>query len=219
MKKITRLLGCLTACTLAALCAACGSGAVQNTDAYLVRQGISMAEEMQQLASNQEYLSLMSASEEIGALTEAAAQGDYSRPEAAFLLETGYETLFELSMQPVPEELPDGVIRQIEVRAGAALAGTYNGMAGAANVAATSLLTASGVCPAPQDWQASQLLFLRYPGEYSAMIYFTQPGEDILQCSAVFVRNFDDWGELLPLTGDWQELPAQTLEEALQPAA
>ena len=83
MKKITRLLGCLTACALAALCAACGSGAVQNTDAYLVRQGISMAEEMQQLASNQEYLSLMSASEEIDALAEAAAQGDYSRPEAS----------------------------------------------------------------------------------------------------------------------------------------
>lgn len=78
------------------------------------------------------------------------------------------------------------------------LATSYNGLDGAATIAATSLLTEREGYVKPSDFAGDFALYLKYNSEFSAFVEFSQIGDQVIMAEMTFIKTgVDEFTEML----------------------
>lgn len=175
------------------LLTACAAPAKEPADlnGFLVKEGVALTREMDELAQTKEYVALMSPSESLGKIIEEAAAMDYGAPQNAYVVKlTDEDLLGAISAFAGEADVPDHVLEILKYKINASVfANLINATYGSEMVAATSVLTWGKSYIEPEGWSDNMMLLLEYPGGFSSMVSFVQSGDGVISASSVFVKN------------------------------
>lgn len=162
-------------------------------DTFLVRESIYLTNEMYDLASNQEYVDIMTGSPEIEDVFNQITTFDYSNPEKVFVYTLTEERFLKLLNYLDDVSMSDNLKEKLMKKVNSAsLITVMNANAGAVNVAATSMLSSARSYIQPEDFTNNVLVVLKYSGDYSVAISFHKTGDNVITGLAYFVYQGDD---------------------------
>ncbi len=141
MKQMKSAVCLLLAAALAAL-PACGAGTESGRtgDKSLYERGLDMIALMQEMAASDEYIALMSSSEEFKDVLSTAAQGDVSHPQAVYRIKVLGNSFFDLAGADI-DGLSEALRDNLESKLNAAIFTQINAQGGSMALAAASICT------------------------------------------------------------------------------
>lgn len=184
---------------------ACGNSSekIVELDEFLIREGIALTCDMDELAESEEYMTLMTPSDNVGQIAEEIALQDYNTPTDVYLVELPNDVVLQ-TMKAFSEEIdiPDNIIEKLKYKVnGSVFANMINARYGSEMIAATAMTTWGKSYIEPSGWSDNMILIFEYPGEFSSMVSFIKSGDDVISGISVFVKNGDE--DILSLLGDY----------------
>ena len=142
-------------------------------------QGQSLANLVAQAAQSEAYLDLYSSSSSLRKILENAAQGDYSAPEAVYVLQF-------TDMPAQTDALPEPLSQNCRQRVLAAIPSQVNGTEGAETLAAATICTMSKtfVCSSVPE---NTIYLYQYADGFPIAVTFLPGEDDSVSASAVFL--------------------------------
>ena len=122
----------------------CGCGGGNSSNKSLYEEGLEVISLMEEMASNDTYLKIYSASSEIQDIVRNAGEGDFSEPKAIYKVAISEETLLalaEITGSEATEGLSDTLKGYVQSRMNGAIINQVNATGGAATLAAASICT------------------------------------------------------------------------------
>lgn len=197
MKKRIALL--ISFFLLAAGCSAAPGPAAQgqetgDLDTFMATQALELTMGMDEMASSEEYMQLMSSSQTITDKAGEIAAQDYGTPQSIAYFDLGDDALFTITgVQTDWDAFSPEIQEKIRSKINAAIIGNnFNAMQGVEVIAATAVLNDSESYLCPEGFEHNTLLVLEYPGGYSSMAAFVRTGEGVISADACFVGNTDE---------------------------
>lgn len=187
-KHIVASLGLL--CCISLYFAGCASPSA-GPEAFALQKGVQLTQQMDRLAENEEYISLMSASTEIAQVAQSLGAQDYSRPTGALFIPLTQQDVADFLKTYGGITLPEDILTLRMPQLLANIPNTWVSKQGVANLATTSLLCVRQWYTAPKGWSDHALLLLTYEGDTDALISFVSNGEGVLEVATTFVPVLD----------------------------
>ena len=175
------LLCCISLCF--AGCASPSAG----PEAFALKKGVQLTQQMDRLAENEDYISLMSASDDIARIAQALGARDYSRPTGALFAPLTQQDVADFLKTYGDITLPEDILTLRLPQLLANIPNTWVSKQGVANLATNSLLCVRQWYTAPKGWSDHALLLLTYEGDTDALITFASNGEGVLEVTTTFV--------------------------------
>ncbi len=183
----------LALCGLITL-AACGNYSKKSEDLnkFLIKEGVALTCNMDELAESEEYLALITPSENIGQIANKMASQEYSKPENAYLIKMPDDILTRVQGFPKDLKISDNLMKMLRSKVnGSVFANMVNASYGSEVVAATAITSYGKSYIQPEGWSDDMILLLEYPGEFSSIVSFVQSGDGVISGSSIFVKNGD----------------------------
>lgn len=174
---------------------ACGNHSEKTVelDEFLIREGIGLTCNMDELAESKEYIALMTPSESIRQITDKMASQDYSMPRDVYLIKLPDDIVLRaMSAFSGKINISDNIIEKLKHKVnGSVFANMINASHGSEMIAATAVTTWGKSYIEPSGGSDDMILLFEYPGEFSSVVSFVQSGEKVVSGTAVFVKNGD----------------------------
>ncbi len=165
---------------------------VDYTQIYDV--GLESVQVISEMASSEEYISLLTASPDLMAVAKEIGEGDYTKPKAVYAIAIEDETLDLLSENGGFENMSDGLLTSIRRKTLSSIIPTINSTAGVNALAAASILTTgrSFVNPLMMG-ETGEIVVFTYENGYPIAVTFTGNADFAISASAmpVMVEGFD----------------------------
>ncbi len=134
MKKVIGCLLCVIMLTMGSVCLA-------KTQS-LYAHGMDVIHLMAEMVGSEGYVNLFTANTEIREIVDQLAEGDYTEPEAVYVLTVPEESLTSMAELSTLENASDALKQYLKQRMTASLVSQINGRSGAVKLAAASVCTA-----------------------------------------------------------------------------
>lgn len=172
---------------------ACGQQPVGKTDAktLIKEESQRLTQKMQELAANEEYQKVVGLPDNLEEEVRAIAAQDLNQPQEMYTLSiTGSFFLDFISEEA--GDISEVTLKELNRRLNASYyANLLNSLQGADAIVTASLLSCNEAYIEPEDWEENTLVILKYPGNYSSMVSFTEAGEGVIGGWAYFVKTGD----------------------------
>ena len=165
------------------LLAACGQKKeAPKSGKSLYEHGLELISLMDEIAGSEEYISILSTSEDIKNILLETAKGDFSNPKTVYRITISGTEIFNIAEANIGQ-LSDTLQENIKSRMASVLSNQINALAGTTELASSAVCTAEKtfVCP---ELEESQIYLYLFDNAVPAVVTFT-PGED----GAVFAKS------------------------------
>lgn len=165
---------------------------------FYVDEAIKLITESGKLAGDKDFISLYTTNDEMTEKVLALGTVDFNKPKDIYFLSADHEQIIaNLEALAKTEgvdfsEMGDVWVEHILKRFNfSTLASLINSSYGAENLAALTILTNSRGYIMPKDFKNNFALFVQYEGDYSAIVSFSEFGDDVISANMSFVKNGD----------------------------
>lgn len=197
------------------LLAACGKKSEeQKSGKSLYEHGLELISLMEEMAGSEEYISILSTSEDIKDILLEAGKGDFSNPKTVYRITISGTGFFEMAEADIGQ-LSDTLQENIKSRMTSVFSNQINALGGTANLAASAVCTAEKVFVYP-ELKESQIYLYIFENAVPAVAAFT-PGEDgavSAKSSFILFDNIETY--LAPETNAFLESFGVTIEDITQ---
>lgn len=151
----------------------------------LYEHGLEVISLMKEMASTEEYIDFLSASEDLKSILLKAGKGDFSKPKAVYRIrisEASFLSLAEVNLDGLPQSLQENLTSRVT----SAVFTQINAMGGA------EILAASSVCTAGKTFVSSELaeneIYLyTYDNAVPAAVAFSKGEDSTVSATGTFV--------------------------------
>lgn len=169
------------------------SESASSVESFYTDEAIKLISEAGELASDTDFISLYTTGEEMTNKILSVGKVDYKNPAEIYLLEADEEKIIDTVKALAGEEaekIDFDKFRKLNKKYNfTTLASLINGSYGADNLAVTAVLSNSRGYVMPKDFKDNFGLFIRYEGEYSAIVSFSEYGDGVISANMSFVKN------------------------------
>lgn len=180
MRKI-KLKACIL--TVMLFTTACSTKTADYKTKSLYDKGLELVQQVDMLAENEEYSSLMTASPQINDTVKSIGTQDYSSPNEVYEI-TGFDTAYlKIIKEQTGTDLSDEIEDIVKDRFSMTLMSQINSLNGAEFLATSSILSVGDTFLYSGLTQQKTYLYL-YDGDYAGMVCFIPSEEDIVSATA-----------------------------------
>ena len=184
MKKTITMI--LTASLL--MLTACSTETTTTNNPSLEHKGLELIAEVDTLAENEEYISLLGGGPELTDMIADIASGDYATPKAVFVMKDLDKTVLDAMLGE--QSLSDDVADMIKGKFASVLPSQINAMGGVSNVAVSSMLTHSDSF-IYEGLTTTNTYLYTFDSNYCFMVNFVPNDENIVNANVTIVMNED----------------------------
>ena len=197
------------------LLTACGQKKeAPKSDKSLYEHGLELISLMDEMAGSEEYISILSASEDIKNILLETAKGDFSNPKTVYRITISGTEIFDMA-EANQRQLSDTLQENIKSRMASVLSNQINALAGTTELASSAVCTAEKVFVCP-DLKESQIYLYLFDNAVPAVVTFT-PGEDgAVSAKSSFVLLDDIEAYLDSATNEFLEMFGVKIEDITQ---
>lgn len=177
MKKV---IGCLLCVIMLAMGIVC----LAETQS-LYAHGMDVVHLMAEMVGAEDYVNLFTANTEIREIVDQLAEGDYTEPEAVYVLTVPEESLTYMAELSTLENTSDALKQYLKQRMTASLVSQINGRSGAVKLAAASVCTAGKTFVHDQAQDAIYLYV--FANTAPVAVTFTAGEDQTVSVSGMFV--------------------------------
>ena len=185
-----RIISLILPLTFAFAAAGCTVNSVSDGDFY--QKGLNLVGKMDDMAECDDYITLLSSSQDMNSIIKEIGGNDYSKPKAVYKVTVTTEEIDSIFLGEAGEDvdLPSEILSEARKRLVLSFPSRINAMEGAYAVASTSILTTSEsfISNAGED---CSLYFYIYDGGYSACVTFVPGENNITSATGYFIINDD----------------------------
>lgn len=172
------------------ICLLCGftaCGKEENREITLYDRGLEVVSLLEEMARNEEYIRIFTVNDEISAIIEKTANGDYCEPAAVYEILIPTESIASLyeeagALDGMSEELK----RMVEQKMIGSVISQINAMGGAENLAASAVCTAGTVFTSEELKHDTIYLYV-YENTAPVAVTFTKGDENIVSASGNYL--------------------------------
>ena len=162
---------------------------------YYVEEAVNLTLEASELAASDEVVGMYTGDEDVLSIIKGIGEYDFSNPESVQIVKIDKDKIKEYLLTLYPEETASFNIEKLlelnRIRI-SAFAQTYNATYGVNYIAALSLLGGIGEgYIKPANFDGGFVVYLKYPGEFSSIVEFTEIGENVISSTLQLVKNPD----------------------------
>lgn len=166
---------------------------IEVSDFY-IKEAIKHSKKAGELAGTKEFVSLYVKDEDEKAYIEKLSHIDFEKPEQMYYLSYNIDKVIDyynemLAKEKVGEEFDVNRYLELNGFSLSYLANRINARYGSKTLVATSVLTSREGYIMPKDFEKDFGVYLKYEGEYSALVTFTKIGEGVIEARMQFVKN------------------------------
>lgn len=164
-------------------------GAYSGTNSLssaLYQEGLSTVSVMEEMAENEDWVTLFSSNQNLASILSAVGDGDYSRPKAVYQIRLSNETVSHLTRNADLEAFSDTLQAYLRATVQSSIAAQINAKGGADALAAASACTASRIffC---DDLHENLLYLYTYENAAPAMISFLVGEDGAVSATGLFI--------------------------------
>lgn len=164
-------------------------GAYSGTNSLssaLYQEGLSTVSVMEEMAENEDWVTLFSSNQNLASILSAVGDGDYSRPKAVYQIRLSDETISHLTRNADLEAFSDTLQAYLRATVQSSIAAQINAKGGADALAAASACTASRIffC---DDLHENLLYLYTYENAAPAMISFLVGEDGAVSATGLFI--------------------------------
>lgn len=163
-------------------------------DDFYIDEAIKLAQESGKLAGDKDFISYYTANEDMAEKILSLGAVDWSKPTEIYYLASDREKIVENINALLGKEAEGFDIEKLlelnKVNF-TQIAAMINASYGTETLAALTILTNSEGYIMPENFKKDFALFLKYEGEYSAIVSFSRYGEGVISANMSFVKNGD----------------------------
>lgn len=164
-------------------------GAYSGTNSLssaLYQEGLSTVSVMEEMAENEDWVTLFSSNQNLASILSAVGDGDYSRPKAVYQIRLSDETVSHLTRNADLEAFSDTLQAYLRATVQSSIAAQINAKGGADALAAASACTASRIffC---DDLHENLLYLYTYENAAPAMISFLVGEDGAVSATGLFI--------------------------------
>lgn len=164
-------------------------GAYSGTNSLssaLYQEGLSTVSVMEEMAENEDWVTLFSSNQNLASILSAVGDGDYSRPKAVYQIRLSDETVSHLTRNADLETFSDTLQAYLRATVQSSIAAQINAKGGADALAAASACTASRIffC---DDLHENLLYLYTYENAAPAMISFLVGEDGAVSATGLFI--------------------------------
>lgn len=164
-------------------------GAYSGTNSLssaLYQEGLSTVSVMEEMAENEDWVTLFSSNQNLASILSAVGDGDYSRPKAVYQIRLSDETVSHLTRNADLEAFSDTLQAYLRATVQSSIAAQINAKGGADALAAASACTASRIffC---DDLHENLLYLYTYENAAPAMISFLVGEDRAVSATGLFI--------------------------------
>lgn len=152
----------------------------------LYQEGLSTVSVMEEMAEDEDWVSLFSSNQNLASILSAVGAGDYSRPKAVYQIRLSDETVSHLTRNADLEAFSDTLQAYLRATVQSSIAAQINAKGGADALAAASACTASRLffC---DDLHENLLYLYTYEDAAPAMISFLVGEDGAVSATGLFI--------------------------------
>ena len=196
MKQMKKTAVCMMACAL--LLGGCAKQPqakpednAADINEFMIKEGVKLTCEMDELAGSQEYIKMMTASEAVNQIVARMAEGEYEQPDHVYVIQMPDDILMktlEITEDQIDVSKPvsDKLKNKIN---GSVFANMLNAGYGSDMIAAGAIMNWGESYIQPEGWNANSVLIFEYGGEFSSVVSFNQTGDQVISASSLFIKN------------------------------
>lgn len=161
----------------------------ENGEKSLYEHGLDLVALLDEMAGNDAYTEMFSVNEEINAVLDEIAKGDYTEPTAvyqAMISADGTMEMMESLGMENTGDMSDALKKSLEQKLFATFVSQLNGMTGVTNLAASSICTA-GKSFVNGETEQDALYFYVYPDTQPVAVSFIIGEDHAVNASASFL--------------------------------
>lgn len=180
----------LTSCSNEPDCSSVEENSINQTIS-LQNKAVELAQEIDMLASNNEYVNSISLSGEINDTISKISSQDYANPTDIYKfsnIDSSYKTVMEYVGSEIPDFGNDKLTELYKDKLLYSLSMQLNAMSGSDIIASTSLLTTEDIF-LYSDLNEREVYLLLYDGDFNVIVLFSPQGEGIVKASANIVTH------------------------------
>lgn len=157
-----------------------------NLSSALYQEGLSTVSVMEEMAENEDWVTLFSSNQNLASILSAVGDGDYSRPKAVYQIRLSDETVSHLTRNADLEAFSDTLQAYLRATVQSSIAAQINAKGGADALAAASACTASRTffC---DDLHENLLYLYTYENAAPAMISFLVGEDGAVSAMGLFI--------------------------------
>lgn len=164
-------------------------GAYSGTNSLssaLYQEGLSTVSVMEEMAENEDWVTLFSSNQNMASILSAVGDGDYSRPKAVYQIRLSDETVSHLTRNADLEAFSDTLQAYLRATVQSSIAAQINAKGGADALDAASACTASRIffC---DDLHENLLYLYTYENAAPAMISFLVGEDGAVSATGLFI--------------------------------
>jgi len=182
MKQKIRNICILLVLSMAMLLGACSN---KEPSKSLYEQGLEIVSLMQEMASNEEYITFLSAGADLKSILLKTAEGDFSQPKAVYQVKVSESAFFELSELDI-NALSEPLQENLGTRVNLAVFNQINALGGMEELAAASVCTA-GKTFVSNELTENMIYLYVYENAVPVAISFTKGENGAVSASGNFV--------------------------------
>ncbi len=163
-----------------------------EVDDFYIDEAIKLIVESGKLASDKDFISLYTSSDEMTAQVLELGAADYSKPSAIYHLSADKEQIIVNIKALAGEEIAEVDLEKLlnhRKLSFAVLPNLINASYGPQNLAAISVLTNSRGYIMPEDFKDTFALYFEYEDGFSALVTFAEFGDGVISANMSFVNN------------------------------
>jgi len=164
----------------------------KKVDDFYIDEAIKLTTESGTLASDKDFISYYTPSEDARNKVLAIGAVDYSKPTEVYYLSANREQIIA-NIKALSDEELDGFdiekLLKLNKVDFSVITNLVNASYGADNLAALTVLTNSRGYVMPKDFTNDFAIYLQYDGEYSALVSFSEFGDGVIKATMSFVNN------------------------------
>ena len=167
---------------------------------FYISQAIKLTKQSSELAQSKEFVAMYTADTEVAQQIASIAEIDFDSPKEIKYLCIKKDKILEFMKESYPEGEPEMDFEKIIDLNRFSInnfASIINSRFGAKMIAATTVLAGSRGYVKPSDFDKDFALFLEYDGEFSAVVSFSEYGENVISAHMTFVKNSEEHFEML----------------------
>ncbi len=163
-----------------------------EVDDFYIDEAIKLIVESGKLASDRDFISLYTSSDEMTSQVLELGAADYSKPSAIYHLSADKEQIIANIEALAGEEIAEVDLEKLlnhRKLSFAVLPNLINASYGPQNLAAISVLTNSRGYIMPEDFKDTFALYFEYEDGFSALVTFAEFGDGVISANMSFVNN------------------------------
>ena len=196
MKKMKKTAVCMMACAL--LLGGCAKQPqakpednAADINEFMIKEGVKLTCELDELAGSREYIKMMTASEAVNQIVARMAEGEYEQPDHVYVIQMPDDILLKTLeitedqidvSKPVADKLKNTIN-------GSVFANMLNAGYGSDMIAAGAIMNWGESYIQPEGWNGNFVLIFEYGGEFSSVVSFNRTGDQVISASSLFIKN------------------------------